>query len=317
MKRIALLGFGGLALSLGRALLQETSCELCFAISWSTLPKYRGTAQDQDESAFRRFLAAHKIPQVSITHIQDPAFIQALQTFHIDIVLVASWGEKIPTPLLESVLWVNCHPSLLPKRRGSNPVFWSVRAGDQQTGVTFHTMDAGWDTGPIWQQEVCSVYETDTGHDLRERLNAAAAQCIPPLLSKLHDPQFQAHPQNEAEAFYDTLKPFHLEIHWEEDLPGLQRLQLAAYPWYLPWTKLGHRKILLGLGHLQATAQPVSWSAGTLLQYEKGHLWVASGLPEMVWHFQYVQQEGWPLWLCKLIFPFVLLPGRQFHSAIG
>jgi methionyl-tRNA formyltransferase len=47
---------------------------------------------------------------------------------------------------------LNVHPSLLPRGRGPEPVFWTLRRGEPVTGVTIHRMDEGFDTGPIVAQ---------------------------------------------------------------------------------------------------------------------------------------------------------------------
>jgi methionyl-tRNA formyltransferase len=47
---------------------------------------------------------------------------------------------------------LNVHPSLLPAGRGPEPVFWTLRRAERETGVTVHRMEAGLDTGPIVAQ---------------------------------------------------------------------------------------------------------------------------------------------------------------------
>src|SRR5262245_36668586 len=49
------------------------------------------------------------------------------------IVLVAYW-RLIPGELLERHLWLNLHPSLLPRWRGAAPVERAIMAGDAETG---------------------------------------------------------------------------------------------------------------------------------------------------------------------------------------
>ena len=51
------------------------------------------------------------------------------------IVLVA-YGRLIPNELLDRHLWLNVHPSLLPRWRGAAPVERALMAGDAETGVT-------------------------------------------------------------------------------------------------------------------------------------------------------------------------------------
>ena len=48
-----------------------------------------------------------------------------------------------PGSLLEQSLWLNVHPSLLPRWRGAAPVERAILAGDEVTGVTIHETVAG------------------------------------------------------------------------------------------------------------------------------------------------------------------------------
>lgn len=52
---------------------------------------------------------------------------------------------------------LNVHPSLLPAGRGPEPVFWTLRRGERETGATVHVVDAGFDTGPIVAQARLAV----------------------------------------------------------------------------------------------------------------------------------------------------------------
>jgi len=48
----------------------------------------------------------------------------------LDAIVVAAYGRLIPNELLEQALWVNVHPSLLPRWRGAAPVERAIMAGD-------------------------------------------------------------------------------------------------------------------------------------------------------------------------------------------
>ena len=69
----------------------------------------------------------------------------------VDAVVVCAYGLLIPAALLEQALWLNVHPSLLPRWRGAAPVERAILAGDEETGVTIHetveALDAGADRG--------------------------------------------------------------------------------------------------------------------------------------------------------------------------
>src|SRR3954465_9634287 len=71
----------------------------------------------------------------------------------VDRVVVCAYGLYIPPRLLERTLWMNVHPSLLPRWRGAAPVERALLAGDAETGVTIHETVAELDAGPVAARE--------------------------------------------------------------------------------------------------------------------------------------------------------------------
>ena len=69
-----------------------------------------------------------------------------------DTVVVCAYGLLIPEELLGRGLWLNVHPSLLPRWRGAAPVERALLAGDAETGVTIHETVKELDAGPIAAQ---------------------------------------------------------------------------------------------------------------------------------------------------------------------
>ncbi|MCP9485086.1 MAG: methionyl-tRNA formyltransferase [Gaiellaceae bacterium MAG52_C11] len=78
-----------------------------------------------------------------------------------DTVVVCAYGLLIPESLLEQALWLNVHPSLLPRWRGAAPVERALLAGDGETGVTIHETVAALDAGPIAAQRSFSLTAED------------------------------------------------------------------------------------------------------------------------------------------------------------
>jgi methionyl-tRNA formyltransferase len=64
------------------------------------------------------------------------------------VVVIAGYGVLVPEKLLAERLWLNVHPSLLPRWRGAAPVERAIMAGDRETGVTIHKTTADLDAGP-------------------------------------------------------------------------------------------------------------------------------------------------------------------------
>ena len=73
----------------------------------------------------------------------------ALSEEQPDLLLSWFWTRKLPASWLAAAKdgGIGVHPSLLPRHRGPNPYFWSIDAGDEQTGVTLHRLTDEYDTG--------------------------------------------------------------------------------------------------------------------------------------------------------------------------
>jgi methionyl-tRNA formyltransferase len=116
-----------------------------------------------------------------------------------DLAVVACYPHRLPASWLAAPslgCW-NIHPSLLPAYRGPVPVFWQLRAGEIDTGVTVHRMDAGFDTGPVLARRPVAFPEGARAADLDVLLAETGAALVPGLLAGGGLPQT---PQDEARA---------------------------------------------------------------------------------------------------------------------
>jgi methionyl-tRNA formyltransferase len=75
----------------------------------------------------------------------------ALERASADLLVSWFWTRKLPGDWLDQPRLgaIGVHPSLLPRHRGPNPYFWSIDAGDVETGVTLHRLREEYDTGAI------------------------------------------------------------------------------------------------------------------------------------------------------------------------
>lgn len=80
---------------------------------------------------------------------------------------------------------VNGHPSLLPRYRGPNPLGWTLRNDEPEVGLTFHRMDARFDTGPILAQGRRPLSDTDTVELILGHVMDLAQELIPEVLTRV------------------------------------------------------------------------------------------------------------------------------------
>ncbi len=124
-----------------------------------------------------------------------------------DVVVVAAYGLYIPPHLLEQALWLNVHPSLLPRWRGAAPVERAIMAGDEETGVTIHRTVEALDAGPVAAQEAFPVGELDAG-GVYARAGEVAARLLEQVLP---EPEFTPQPE-EGATYAEKIRPADREL---------------------------------------------------------------------------------------------------------
>ena len=111
-----------------------------------------------------------------------------LRAVRPDLVLCFGFPWLIPSEALAvpRLGIVNLHPSLLPRHRGPIPTSWAVRAGDETYGVTWHRMDAAFDTGNILAQARVPMEPDDRDITVvGPRLIRAAVEILPQALARV------------------------------------------------------------------------------------------------------------------------------------
>ena len=127
-----------------------------------------------------------------------------------DTVVVVAYGLLIPEDVLAERLWLNVHPSLLPRWRGAAPVERALMAGDTETGVTIHRTVKELDAGPIAAQRAFPIGVQDDAGSVYDR---AAALAVELLDTVLPDPEFT--PQDEDGATYaEKITAADRELDW-------------------------------------------------------------------------------------------------------
>jgi methionyl-tRNA formyltransferase len=110
-----------------------------------------------------------------------------------DVVVVAAYGVLIPEPALDRALWLNVHPSLLPRWRGAAPIERALMAGDRETGVTIHRTTPELDAGPIAAQRAFEVGDDDDFGSVSARAAEVAAELLDEVLP---EPSFTPQPED-------------------------------------------------------------------------------------------------------------------------
>jgi methionyl-tRNA formyltransferase len=165
-----------------------------------------------------------------------------------DRVVVCAYGLYIPPRLLERSLWLNVHPSLLPRWRGAAPVERAILAGDVETGVTIHRTVAELDAGPVAARERFTVGELDAG-EVFARSGELAARL---LAEAMPDPQFV--PQGEDGVTYaEKIGPADRELNLDDPVDSWRRVR-ALSPHIGARGELHGRRVTIWRARLEAGA---------------------------------------------------------------
>jgi methionyl-tRNA formyltransferase len=151
------------------------------------------------------------------------------------IVLVA-YGRLIPRELLERQLWLNLHPSLLPRWRGAAPVERSIMAGETETGVTIIKLVEELDAGPIAAQRSFSIGPEDDAGAVYARAAEDGAELLEQVLPS---PSFSPQPEDGL-TYAEKLTSADRELDWSRPADELERRVRALSP------HIGARAVLDG-----------------------------------------------------------------------
>ncbi len=117
-----------------------------------------------------------------------------------DLLVVACFPQRLPQSLLNraGIAALNIHPSWLPAYRGPAPIFWQLRDGMREIGVTLHHMTSRIDAGDIVAQTNVSLPVGISGLDADELLATAGGNL---LLNTIKSRHFLGRSQGGPESY--------------------------------------------------------------------------------------------------------------------
>jgi methionyl-tRNA formyltransferase len=130
--------------------------------------------------------------------LRDADVVTELLKIKCDYIVVAAYGQILPSEILEHAPCINLHASILPQYRGASPIQQTLLNGDSYTGVTAMLMEEGLDTGDILKIEKIPVDKSMMLEELFERLTTVAADLTLDVLKNFKN--YTPLKQNEDEA---------------------------------------------------------------------------------------------------------------------
>jgi methionyl-tRNA formyltransferase len=140
-----------------------------------------------------------------------------------EAVVVAAYGLLIPESLLVRGLWLNVHPSLLPRWRGAAPVERALLTGDAETGVTIHETVKELDAGPIAAQRAFPLTQEDDAGTVYARSAELAVELLDEVLPS---PAFV--PQEGEPTYADKIEAADRELDLSRPEESLNRIRALS-----------------------------------------------------------------------------------------
>jgi methionyl-tRNA formyltransferase len=154
-----------------------------------------GSTPGVDELANRAGL-----PVIEVANLSSPDVLTALRAFQPDAIAVACFPWRIPAAVrdIPRLGCLNLHPSLLPRWRGPEPLFWTFKSGDAEAGATVHLMDDGFDTGPVVKQQRVPVTAGVNGLAFERELAAIGGRLLAESVAELDSGSIAPIPQDAS-----------------------------------------------------------------------------------------------------------------------
>jgi methionyl-tRNA formyltransferase len=142
---------------------------------------------------------------VEAPHAQLASLPMRFDALRRGAVVSACFPWRLPRQVLEAppMGCLNIHPSLLPRHRGPDPLFWTFHAGDRQTGVTIHEMTDRLDAGPMLVQQRIDLPLESRYDEAENQTIAMGAKLVVQALDGLVTGTLQSREQSAINASYE------------------------------------------------------------------------------------------------------------------
>ncbi|CAN5655033.1 formyltransferase family protein [soil metagenome] len=132
-----------------------------------------------------------------IGNLRSSEVQNALDDVPADLIVVACYNRLVPGEMYSERLYggLNIHPSLLPDKRGPDPLFWMFKVGDELAGTTIHRLTDEFDAGDILAQDSIPKPDGITERELDAKLSLLGARLLLETLHDLRSGNLQSHPQ--------------------------------------------------------------------------------------------------------------------------
>ena len=188
-----------------------------------------------------------------------------------DVIVVVAFGHIIREPLLTGPSWgcVNVHASALPRWRGPAPIHRAIVAGDRETGVCTMRLEAGVDTGPVYDCARTAIEPHETASDLHDRLAHLGAELLVATLDDMQGGVAIASPQAEEGVTHaPLLSKAEGSCDFSLDAQQVHDRIRGLWPWPAVSVLRGDERLKLVRSEVAGEEQASDAAPGTVLTVE-------------------------------------------------
>jgi methionyl-tRNA formyltransferase len=209
------------------------------------------------------------VPLLRLARINEYDSLVALRRLGADLFVVASFDQILRDKALAvpRLGWVNVHPSLLPKYRGPEPLYWAIVNDEAETGISFQRVVRGIDAGPLLLQRRESIHPDDDSGTLARRLSQLGAESTREAIELTQSGATGAPLDLDQGSYFTSVG--HRRIDQADSAALADRLVRAGNPNMLAATECGGRLCYVVKVRRIPTADP---SPGPRLHFADGDL---------------------------------------------
>jgi methionyl-tRNA formyltransferase len=161
---------------------------------------------------------ANNIPVKRVAKIDlDNSFKEWLTLQAPDLVIAYTFSYKIPKELFQIPVYgfYNVHYSLLPAYMGPFPVFWQIKNGEENSGISIHQMDENFDTGEVCMQQEVAILQGETQGLFSAKLSIFSVNLIDEFINKINiQPRSIS---NSISSYNPKPEPKDFTIYWDKN----------------------------------------------------------------------------------------------------
>lgn len=274
--RILFMGTPDFALFSLRALV-EAGHEIVGVVTQPDKPKGRG--YELLPPPVKVYATEHGIPVYQPATLRDEAFSELLCRIDPNLIVVVAYGKILPPSVLDypALGCINVHGSLLPKYRGAAPMQRAIIEGERETGVTTMKMEAGLDTGEMYDVARLPIGDEDNFETIHDGLGRLGAELLLSTLEKVKNGTLVGKPQDDALATYaKKIEKEDCVIDFSRPARELHNLIRGLSPIPLAFTRLPDGKLLKVVA-ARVSGLDASGTPGEVLSTEGGVITVKCG----------------------------------------